>query len=144
MNIEDTIRVLSNERACVMRNTEEACDRNCAACDLVLPDELVISAYRTAINILRAQQEAEKNEPLTLNDLRQMAERCEGVYIAHTDGTDVFRGRKYCAAVLDTALAFGSMKTHVQAIYGDKLTVWEDDYGKTWVAYRRPPEGGAA
>ena len=140
MTIKEAIKVLSYELACVMRQTGPYCDRNCAACDLVLPDAFVISAYRTAINILRAQQEAEKNEPLTLDDLRKMAERCEGVYIAHTDGTDVFRGRKYCAAVLDTALAFGSKGTHIQAIYGDKLTVWEDDYGKTWLAYRRPPE----
>lgn len=63
MTIEETIRVLSHERACVMRQTGPGCDRNCAACDLVLPDELVISAYRKAVNILRAQQGAEKSEP---------------------------------------------------------------------------------
>lgn len=72
MNIEDTIKVLSNELACVMRQTGPGCDRNCAACDLVLPDEPVISAYQTAINILRSQQEAEKNLPLTMEELRYM------------------------------------------------------------------------
>ena len=144
MTIDETIKVLSNERACVMRNTAGACDRDCAACDLVLPDKLVIDAYRTAVNILRAKQAEEKAEPLTLKELRERAERCEGVYVAHTDGREVFRGRKYCAAVLDIAPVFGSMGTHIQAIYGDKLTMWEDDYGKTWLAYSRPPEGGAA
>lgn len=79
-------------------------------------------------------------KPLTMEELREMAERCEAVYVAHTDGREVFRGRKYCAAVLDIAPVFGSMGTHIQAIYGDKLTMWEDDYGKTWVAYHRPPE----
>lgn len=72
MNIEDTIRVLSHERICVMRQIEPGCDRDCAACDLVLPDELVISAYQKAVNILRAQQEAEKNELLPLEELRRM------------------------------------------------------------------------
>ncbi len=66
MTIEETIKVLYNEMACVKRQTGPGCDRNCAACDLVLPDELVISAYRTAVDILRARQEAEKNEPLAL------------------------------------------------------------------------------
>lgn len=142
MTIETTIKVLSNERACVVRQTEGGCDRKCEGCDLVLPDRMVLSAYGTAIDILLSQQEKEKNEPLMLDDLRQMAERCEGVYIAHTDGKEVFRGQKYCAAVLDTSPAFGSVGTHVHAIYGDRLTMWEDDYGKTWIAYRRPPEEG--
>ena len=64
MTIEETIKVLSNELACVMRQTGPGCDRNCAACDLVLPDEIVISAYQTAISILRAQREAERAERL--------------------------------------------------------------------------------
>ena len=61
---ENAIRVLSNELACVMRQTGPGCDKNCAVCDLVLPDKLVISAYRTAIDIFRAQQEAERAERL--------------------------------------------------------------------------------
>ena len=102
-----------------------------------------VRALATAYqNLQRERDTQEKNETLTLDDLRQMVERCEGVYIAHTDGKEVFRGQKYCAAVLDTAQAFGSMGTHIQAIYGDKLTMREDDYGKTWLAYRQPPKEG--
>lgn len=82
------------------------------------------------------------NAPLTLEELREMAQRCEGVYVAHTDGSAVFRGQKYCAAVLDFSPAFSSTATHIHAIYGDRLTMWEDDYGKTWLAYRRRPEEG--
>lgn len=91
---------------------------------------------------IRAQQERENPKPLTLDELRQMAQKCEGVYAVHTDGTPVFRGQKYCAAALDFSPAFGSSALHVHAIYGDRLTLWEDDYGKTWLAYRRKPEEG--
>lgn len=79
-------------------------------------------------------------KPLTLEELRGMVKRCEGVYVAKTDGSPLFRERRYCAAVLDVKPAFGSSVMHIQAIYGDKLTLWEDDYGKTWVAYPYPPE----
>ncbi len=97
--------------------------------------ELVVAA-------LQVQIEAEKIEPLTLEELREMAQRCEGVYVAHSDGTPVFREQTYCAAVLDFSPSFGSTKMHVHAIYGDRLTFWEDEYGKTWLAYRRKPEDG--
>lgn len=101
-----------------------------------------------AISALREQEErdnriesdAVKNEPLTLEELRQMAQRCEGVYVAHVDGSPVFRGKRYCAAVLDFSPAFGSNTLHVHAIYGDRLTLWEDDYGKNWLAYRSKPK----
>lgn len=100
----------------------------------------ISAALGVARIVLRAQQEAEKNAPLTLDKLREMAQKCEGIYIAHVDGTPVFRGQKYCAAVLDFSPTFGSTALHIHAIYGDRLTVWEDDYGKTWIAYRFKPE----
>lgn len=81
------------------------------------------------------------NEPLTLDELREMAQRCEGIYICNIDGTPVLRDQKYCAAVLDFSRVFGSNGPRVHAIYGDNLTLGGDEYGKTWLAYRRPPEG---
>ena len=72
MTIEETIKFLQNERACVVRQTDGGCDRNCAVCDLVLPDRMVLSAYGTAIGILLSQQREEKNEPLTPEELRNM------------------------------------------------------------------------
>ena len=80
-----------------------------------------------------------RNEPLSLEELRKMAERCEGVYVARDDGAPLFRERRYCAAVLDIVPEFGSSEMHIQAIYGRNLTLWEGDYKKTWVAYRVPP-----
>lgn len=97
-------------------------------------------AFEMAIAALHAQQEAEENEPLTLDELREIAQTCEGIYIARVDGRPIFRGQKYCAAVLDFLPAFGSTALHIHAIYGDRLTLWMDDYGKTWLAYRNKPE----
>lgn len=96
-----------------------------------------------AAPLVEAEQ-VQPNTQLTLAELREMADKCEGVYVAHIDGSPVFRGLKYCAAVLDFSPAFGSITMHVHAIYGDRLTMWEDDYGKTWLAYRRRPEEGTA
>ena len=131
MNIEDTIKVLSHERACVMRQTGPGCDRNCVACDLVLPDEIVISAYQTAINILRAQQKAEKNEPLTLDEVRELGR--EPVYIVSL-GEDFDDGWQLCAGV-EGGYAHFLMFYHLLHL---------NHYGKTWLAYRRSPAGGTA
>lgn len=94
------------------------------------------------IQQLRRKAAPQPNTPLTLAELREIAQKCEGIYVAHTDGSTVFRGQKYCAAVLDFSPAFGSTAMHVHAIYGDRLTMWEDDYGKTWTAYHCKPEEG--
>lgn len=97
-------------------------------------------ALQMAIDDMQEQEERESPTPLTLDELRQMAQRCEGVYVAHVYGSPVFRGKRYCAAVLDLSPAFGSNTLHVHAIYGDRLTLWEDDYGKNWLAYRSKPK----
>lgn len=131
MSIKETIKVLSNELACVMRQTGPSCDRNCAACDLVLPDEIVISAYQTAINILRAQQKAEKNEPLTLDEVRELGR--EPVYIVSL-GEDFDDGWQLCAGV-EGGYAHFLMFYHLLHL---------NHYGKTWLAYRRSPAGGTA
>ena len=80
------------------------------------------------------------NEPLTIEQLLEMERRGEGIYVTHADGSPIFRGKQYTAAVLDRIAAFGAMGYHLQAIYGRGLTLAEDDCGKTWLAYRRPPE----
>ena len=72
MTIDAAVEVLSNERACVVRQAGSGCDRKCADCDLVLSDSVVLSAYGTAIDILLSQKENEKNEPLTLEELGTM------------------------------------------------------------------------
>ena len=47
--LNNTIGVLAFEQECVRRND---CDRNCAQCDLVLPDKMILDAYSYAIDVL--------------------------------------------------------------------------------------------
>lgn len=52
MSIDDAINIIENEKACVLRNIQ-GCNRDCANCDLVLPDEDIISAYNYVIAVLQ-------------------------------------------------------------------------------------------
>ena len=52
MLLEKTIKVVENEKLCVLRNMHKTCNRDCAKCDLVLPDSVVIGAYNTVLSIL--------------------------------------------------------------------------------------------
>ncbi len=89
-NREKAISVLQNEQECVRRQSGQGCDRNCAACDLVLPDTAIMAAYDMAIAHLRAQAEAEANEPLTLEQLRKMDG--EPVWVERPDGYSSYDG----------------------------------------------------
>lgn len=51
MTNERAIEVLRTEKKCVLRNIR-GCDRECEHCDLVLPDEDILTAYETAIKAL--------------------------------------------------------------------------------------------
>ena len=79
------------------------------------------------------------NEPLTLEELREM------------DGHPVWVKRLKGLSVCDTDWAVVEFRLEPDVKH-DKIRVWwpgseeedtpsEDDYGKTWLAYRRPPEG---
>lgn len=52
MNAADILR---NEKACVERNIE-GCTRDCANCDLLLPDKDILAAYDTAIAMLEERK----------------------------------------------------------------------------------------
>lgn len=52
MSIDDVINVIEHEKACVLRNIR-GCNHDCTNCDLVLPDEDIISAYNYVIAILQ-------------------------------------------------------------------------------------------
>lgn len=56
MTNERVIEVLRTEKSCVLRNIR-GCDRNCAECDLVLPDEEVLAAYDMAIKIIQGEDD---------------------------------------------------------------------------------------
>ena len=44
MNTEQILKVLKNERECIARQNGK-CDRNCAYCDLCLPDDEILEVY---------------------------------------------------------------------------------------------------
>ena len=82
---------------------------------------------REAISALRAQQESEKNDPLTLAELREMDG--EPVWICDPGGSDGMW------ALVDLEYELCRTAQGGIAIF--------DTYGKTWLAYRREPEKGA-
>ena len=47
MTKERAIEVIETEEKCVLRNIR-GCDRDCEKCDLVLPDEDILTAYKMA------------------------------------------------------------------------------------------------
>ncbi len=129
MTIEEAIKVLLNERECILRQIGSGCDRNCATCDLVLPDKSIIRAYCMAIDALRTQQEAEKNEPLTLDELRQM----KGMPVLVDPLIGIGEWNKgACWALVD--------KKYQGCITAEDELYVMRDYGKIWLAYLRQPK----
>ena len=51
MNNILAIEVLETEKKCVKHNIDGCC-RECAECDLVLPDDVILSAYDWAIRLM--------------------------------------------------------------------------------------------
>ena len=58
MDIQQILKVLKNERECIKRQSEYSttrsfvpkCDRDCANCDLCLPDDEILEVYDFLIN----------------------------------------------------------------------------------------------
>ena len=57
MTLEEAIEIIKVERACVKRNTDNKCDRDCINCDLLRTEEEIFAAYDMAIESL---EKAEK------------------------------------------------------------------------------------
>ena len=45
MNNDQILKVLRNERECIARQGTAKCDRDCAKCDLCLPDAEILEVY---------------------------------------------------------------------------------------------------
>ena len=87
----------------------------------------LFDALDTAISALRAQQQAEANEPLTLDELRQMY------------GDPVWFVRGECGWRRILACICVSAREEF-ALFDDGLSDSLADYGKTWLAYRHKTE----
>ena len=48
MTKEQAIWILDNEKKCICRAATTKCDRDCASCELVLPDDAILEAYKYA------------------------------------------------------------------------------------------------
>lgn len=130
MTREDAIKVLTREKDYVQQKIQEAVDGD----GYVSPDGLIraddyIEACTLAISTLRAQQETEKNEPLTLDELREMDG--EPVYIVYLypGYGKYFHG---CWEIIERAGKWGW-----NGIHGE---YFESNYESMWLAYRRKPE----
>ncbi len=63
MDIQQILKVLKNERECIKRQSEYAtpksfvpkCDRDCANCDLCLPDDEILEVYDHLIKIVECE-----------------------------------------------------------------------------------------
>jgi hypothetical protein len=98
------------------------------------PDEQEDALNRAISAWNRRAQPA--NEPLTLEELREMAQDLMAWCVVHDcEKAD-------CTAIIDyDNLGKYGEKGKIVAVtsaYGEPLK--ESDYGKTWLAYRRPPE----
>lgn len=90
-----------------------------------------VEACEMAISALRAQQEGEKNETLTLDELRDMDGQpvwCCSPYIT-TDG--------HWAIVRNATF---DVPENNYCVYAVGIMWYFSEYGETWIAYRRPPE----
>ena len=54
MQYSDCLKVMQKERECVLRARERNCNQgHCAGCDLVLPDDVILNAYDSVIEVLK-------------------------------------------------------------------------------------------
>lgn len=80
-----------------------------------------------ALSALRAQQQTEANEPLTLDELRKM----EG------EPVWVVLGECGCLKIVDIIYMAGNKEI---ILFNDKSSYMLAYYGKTWLAYRHKPK----
>ncbi len=118
MTTEEIIHVYENSRLVTESFTEEA----------------VTAAYVEGLAALRAQQEAEKNEPLTLEELREMdGDKIHIHYIGP------------CKGFYENEVApyYGKCEQYVQEYNGmlRACALPLKYYGTHWIAYRHKPLG---
>ncbi len=95
--------------------------------------EAVTAAYVEALAALRAKQEAEKNDPLTLDELREMDG--EPVWVKPLVG---WKTEPFWAIVHGRDVSDGRLSNDPERCVlslGDPGAYWTD-----WLAYRRKPE----
>ncbi len=92
------------------------------------------AAYAAAM-----QRVEPENRVLTLDELRLRCESCKPVYAIRSDGTPMFRGQYTVGIVLDLVPSYGQSEMVIKAIYGQNLSLSQSGYGRSWLAFDRPP-----
>ena len=88
-----------------------------------------VEAVRLSLAALRAQQEAEKNDPLTVEEVREM--KNTPVFVVPLERVPKDEWSEWC--VMNYA-------GNIAHIPGVEYMWWDvDNYGKEWLAYRRQP-----
>ena len=73
MTEKEAIEVIETEKQCVLRNSENWCDRDCICCDLVMAESEIICGYDTAI---KAIEEIQQYRAIgTVEECREVRER---------------------------------------------------------------------
>lgn len=69
---------MQTEKACVVRNINHQCDRDCAKCDLLKPDEDILASYDIAIDAMYKQVSMPTEEVRTaMNRFLQYCPKCD-------------------------------------------------------------------
>ena len=55
MTKEEACAIIETEATCVKRAEADACNRDCAKCDLVLSSHDILTAYKMVIDMLKAE-----------------------------------------------------------------------------------------
>lgn len=76
MTLEEQIEVMKNELTCIERNTYDNCNRDCANCDLLLPDTKVLETYRIIIDDLTRRLD-KKPLPIEALQLDEAIAHCQ-------------------------------------------------------------------
>lgn len=87
----------------------------------------LFDALNMALDALRAQQETEKNEPLTLEQMRQFRKDNRPVWI-----------KVLFTENQESGWALSGPRVAIEQNVIDTV-LWYDNYGELWIAYERPP-----
>ena len=166
------IEVLEREKQCVQRKAATNCS-DCAHCDLLMDEAVILAAYDRAISALRVRLAMEKKYYQCENcgfwcesDPRCMCE--DSQWAGCTVKKDNYCGRFLPRKEREVPLTMDELREmgeepvwyenlaephcseyKVIKLYGEHLEFisWTDgthdlleNYGKTWLAYRRKPE----
>lgn len=74
LSVKEAIKIIQTEKSCVIRNINNQCDRDCAKCDLLKPDEDILASYDIAIDAMDKQVSMTTEEVTTA--MKRVLEYC--------------------------------------------------------------------